>query len=157
MNINLGCELQLLDGWKNLDPRAHLDPSIIPWQWGEKIPFADGSADKILVQHVLMYCEPDKRKKNLSDIFRTLKSGGLFILKEENNRRHEWRKVGTVHNTGHIKSSTNQDEITPVLQEIGFIVTEPQVEDLIKDHGEYINRHRKLRKGLLFCLECRKP
>ena len=113
--VNLGCETNVIPGWLNFDPRSDLAEGIVKWQWNEPIPLVDSSVYLCVVQHVLMYCSEEDYDRNFQEIRRVLKPGGVFLLKEDDNRRHCWLPVGTNHKTGHILSSTNPDLIVPVL------------------------------------------
>lgn len=156
LKINLGCESQIIDGWVNLDPRWQQFEGAKYWEWNKPIPCADESTDLVLVQHVLMYCSPENYEWNLKEIYRILCRGGKFLLKEDDNRKHIWRKIGTKHKTGHILGSTNPDEIKQILSKVGFgnFVMDPAV--LITKYGDIINRQRRLLKGTLFVIESEK-
>jgi O-methyltransferase involved in polyketide biosynthesis len=155
--INLGCERQVIDGWENLDPRFEKFVGAKYWEWNKPIPFANDSAELIVVQHVLMYCPKESYDWNLKEIYRVLGKGGKFLLKEENNLVHQWRKVGTHHKTGFICSSTNPEEITPYLINNGFSNIVNNTKLLVDKYGsKIINRQRKLFRGMMFVIECEK-
>lgn len=156
LKINLGCEGQIIDGWVNLDPRWEQFSGSSYWEWNKPIPFPDESADLILVQHVLMYCAQENYEWNLREIYRVLRKGGKFLLKEDDNRKHTWRKIGTKHKTGCILGSTNNTEILPFLEKVGFknFITDPAV--LVEKYGGIINRQKRLLRGTLFIFESEK-
>lgn len=152
--LNLGSESNILAGWENMDNRPFL--GVKYWAWNEPIPYPDNSAEIVLIQHVLMYLSPKDYAWNLKEIYRVLSPGAKFILKEEDDRKYQWRKLGTKHKTGHIIGSTNPIDIIPHLENAGFknFVTNPNL--LIEKYGDIINRQRKLLKGMLFIVESEK-
>jgi hypothetical protein len=154
--LNLGCESQIIEGWENLDPRHDKFPGATPWQWNLPIPCDDGQAELVLVQHVLMYCERRDYAWNLGEIARALRKGGKFLLKEEDNRIYNWKPLGTKHRTGYICGATNPDDIMPFLKEAGFGNFVTDAKQIMEKYGDIINRQRKLRKGMLFAIECEK-
>lgn len=154
--VNLGCGEQVIDGWENLDPRVQLNPKIRQWEWGQPLPFPDNSCSIILIQHVLMYCDKEQYVPNLMEIKRVLSPLGKLIIKEDNNEKWIWRKEGTRHRTGTIRSNTNKAEMEHILNQCGFTVREKNHGDIIRRYGDIINRQRKLDRDICFVFECEK-
>lgn len=154
--LNLGSSTHILDKWENLDPRDSLDPRIKKWEWNQRLPYADNSCFFILVQHSLMYCDKDKYQWNLKEMHRVLAPYGTLLIKEDNDLHGLWKPIGTVHATGTIRSSTNMNEFTNILNEAGFIVSEADKGTLINRYPDIINRQRKLWHDRVFAVECKK-
>ena len=157
LKLNLGSESNLLEHFKNLDNRPF--PGVKVWSWNTPLPYSDNSAELVLIQHSFMYVAPKDYDWNLQEIYRVLCPGGTLLIKEEENKKYQWRKLGTRHKTGHIIGSTNQKDIVPVLERNKFkiINTDPHVivEKYNKDQ-KVINRLPKLFRGKLFIIECEK-
>jgi ubiquinone/menaquinone biosynthesis C-methylase UbiE len=160
LKINLGSENNILNEFENLDPRWKLFSGVKPWDgWNSKIPYGDGSAELVLVQHVLMYCKKEDYDRNLQEIYRILCPGGIFLLKEENDKKYQWRKIGTKHKTGNIIGSTNLEEIVPILEKNGFKIISTDSKTITEKYNKnypIINRLPKLFKDKLFIVECQK-
>lgn len=157
LKLNLGSERVLLGNFENLDNRPF--PGVKLWSWNTPLPYSDNSAELVLVQHSLMYVASQNYDQNLQEIYRVLCDKGILLLKEEDNRRYQWRKLGTKHKTGHIIGSTNPVDIVPVLERNKFkiINTDPHIIiDKYDKDGKFINRLPKLFKGKLFIVECEK-
>ena len=153
MKLNLGAERNILltEGWHNLDITTKFGAII--WKgWGNTIPYKNNTADLILVSHSLMFCPKELYKFVFKDIYRVLKRGAKFLLKEDNNIKYQWRKIGT-HN---IKSSTNLAEIFNYLVEAKFHSFQADPEILIKKYGNIINRQNKLLQRKIFIIESEK-
>ncbi len=95
MKLNLGCGPDIRDGYINVDGNyawfnktipsncvAH-DLNVVPW------PFADESADEILMWHVLEHL-PDTFKV-MSEVHRILKKGGRFVGQVPYGPSHDGR------------------------------------------------------------------
>ena len=160
--LNLGSEDNVLQDFENLDPRwkQFHDLGVKTWDgWNTRIPYKDGSVELALVQHVLMYCQNKDYDRNLHEIHRVLCQGGILILKEENNKIYQWRKLGTKHKSGHICGSTNPEEIIPILEKNNFKIINSDSKIIFEKYNKnqrVINRLPKLFKGKLFVLECEK-
>lgn len=155
IKLNLGCWDHILKGWKNLDWKQHND-KIVVWEWNQSLPYLDESVEIVLVQHVMMYCDIGKYVSNLKEIARVLTKDGVLILKEDDNRNWQWRKIGTVHRTGQVRSSVNPDQMKKFLDEAGLEVSPADMKDILRRHGDVINRQNKLKKGFCFLFECKK-
>jgi predicted SAM-dependent methyltransferase len=155
VKLNLGCWDNIIEGWENLDWKKHND-GVVVWEWNKPLPYPDGSAEIVLVQHVMMYCDLNKYVANLKEIARVLADGGVLLLKEDDNRNWQWRKIGTKHKTGKIRSSVNPDQMRVILAEAGLEAVCDDIDSILSRHGSVINRQRKLRKGFCFLFECRK-
>jgi hypothetical protein len=154
--LNIGCGDQIVDGFENLDPRTELDPRIKKWEWGTPLPYLNDSVSVAGIQHVLMYCDKALYHPNLLEIRRVLSPAGRFIVKEDNNLKHIWRKEGTKHNTGTIRSNTNRQELEQILNKAGFEVVERDHHKVIEKYGSFINRQHKLDRDICFVFECKK-
>ena len=77
MKLNLGCGYSRLDGWVNVDKAAACNPDQVvdlertPW------PFADSSADEILLSHVLEHLggEPAVFLAIVKELYRVCRHG----------------------------------------------------------------------------------
>jgi len=157
LKLNLGSEDNALLGWENLDNRPF--PGIKPWSWGERLPYSDGSSKLVLVQHSLMYVSKENYNKNFQEIYRVLCVGGVLLIKEENNLKYQWRKLGTKHSTGHIIGSTNLQELVPILEYNKFKVISTDSKAIVEKYNKeqkIINRLPKLFRNNLFVVELEK-
>lgn len=141
IKINLCCEKQILDGWINCDERAYLDDRIVRWQWGEILPCETGKAEIVHVSYGFMYADKELYPALLTQIKRALKRRGRLVIKEDDDRLRVWKKPGTVHSSGTIKSTSNEDEMKRLLEEAGFRVIDGYLEE---DTG-ILDTHRKAR------------
>jgi len=160
--INLGCESQIIPGFLNFDVRYKQFVGSLYWEWNKPIPCADDSAELILVQHVLMYLSPQDYDKNLQEIYRVLCPEGILIIKEENNLKYRWRKLGTKHKTGHIVSSTNPEEMVEILKRNKFKIISQDAKAIVIKYNvnrsimPIINRLPKLFANKIFIIESKK-
>jgi SAM-dependent methyltransferase len=77
MKLNLGCGYGKLDGWLNVDKAAACNPDQVvdleqtPW------PFADNSADEVLLSHVLEHlgAEPEVFFAIIRELYRVCRHG----------------------------------------------------------------------------------
>lgn len=152
MLINLCCGDQVIDGWLNLDPRTGLNPRIIEWRWGDRIPVEDNTADGILVSYGFIYAAKGEYRKHLRECWRVLKPGGQLVVKEDDDRIRVWRAIGTKHKTGLIKSTSNEPEMYRLMDTVGFQVDAtypPEFEEVLDTHrfargSSYVLTGRKL-------------
>jgi SAM-dependent methyltransferase len=83
MKLNLGCGQNKLDGYLNVDkydacePDQVADLEVMPW------PFADDSADEIMLTHVLEHLgrETDVFLGIIKELYRVLKPGGQVQIR----------------------------------------------------------------------------
>ena len=122
MLINLCCGGHVWDGWLCLDPRTHVDPRIIAWKWGQRIPVDDSTVDGILVSYGWLYAPKEKYPEHLTECWRVLKPGGVLVIKEDDDRLRVWRQIGTKHKTGLIRSTSNEPEMKALMEAAGFQV-----------------------------------
>jgi SAM-dependent methyltransferase len=154
--LNLGCETNLIPGFENLDiKKEKQDASIKFWAWNTNLPYQDNSCELILVQHVLMYNLQAWWARDLLDIYRALAPGGKFILKEDNNLKYVWKSPGSPGSKG-VLSTTNLEQISPILQQVGFKIIDTDPQSIIDKYSNIINRTKKLLKGMMFIVECEK-
>ena len=143
MLINLCCGTYVYDGWLCCDPKTDLDPRIVDWRWGEPIPTGNETAEGILVTHSWIYAAKEDHPKHLAECLRVLKPGGVLVIKEEDDRKRVWRKVGTNHSSGLIRSTSNEPEMKVLMEAAGF-----QVEHGYPPEFEGpLDNHRKARKN----------
>jgi len=76
MKLHLGCGDNYLEGWVNADHEAKADVDIDLEQY--PYPWADGSADEILMEHVLEHLS--QPELCIKEVHRLLKSGGRVII-----------------------------------------------------------------------------
>ena len=72
MKLHLACGETRLDGWENHD--ADMDLYMLP------LPFKDGSADRILLEHFGEHCDSPQLLRLLDELYRILKPGGVLRL-----------------------------------------------------------------------------
>lgn len=90
MKLNLGCGSARLDGWVNVDRAAVLEPDQVwdlerlPWPW------ADSSADEILLKHVLEHLgqQTDVFLAVIRELWRVCRDGALITI-EVPHPRHD--------------------------------------------------------------------
>lgn len=153
IQVNLGCEDDIMQGWFNLDHHPHND-SVTMWKLGERIPVADNSCSVILIQHVLMYARKEEYTNILKECMRVLRKTGILIIKEDDNRNYIWKQIGTQHSTGMILSTTNIDEMSLIAIDCGFSVCANT--EMLMNRYSFLNRRHKTAKGFHFVLECEK-
>lgn len=78
MKINVGCGPNLLDGYENID----LFPQNERVKKGTltEMPFADGSADEILAEHIFEHMDFREEPKAWQECYRVLKTGGRLVM-----------------------------------------------------------------------------
>lgn len=140
VRVNLCCGDHILPGWLNCDPRHGLGP-IRRWQWGEPVPCGDGRADIVLVAYGWMYAAKGQHPRLLLDIWRALVPGGRLVVKEDDDRIRVWRPIGTTHFTGRIASTSNEPEMTALMEAAGFLVSRGVPPDLFDE----LDTHRRAR------------
>jgi hypothetical protein len=141
--LNLCCGDQILEGWQNLDPRDSIDSKIIKWQWEDGIPFPKDCADVIYIAYGLMYAEKEKYKEYLTQCKEAMTDGAFIIIKEDDDRKRVWKKVGTNHKTGLISSTSNKPELIDLLSDVGFTV----IDGYPVEFESVLNTHRRARKN----------
>jgi len=103
MKLNLGCGYKKLDGYVNVDSDALCAPDVLhdlekfPW------PFEDGSADEILLEHVLEHLGRDFSvfASIMKELYRvSAPDGALRILVP--HPRHDW----FLHDPSHVRVVT---------------------------------------------------
>lgn len=148
MRVNLCCGDNVWNGWICCDPRGQIDDRIKKWQWGDKIPVEYGTIEVITVSYGFMYAEKENYFKLLKDCFNCLKLGGCLIIREDDNTKRIWRKPGTKHFTGIIKSNSNKEEMVELLSLVGFSIIEYNIPE---EYKQYFVGHRSASKKS-YCL-----
>lgn len=122
--VYLGCGPHVADDWDCLDPRTHLDPRIIRWEYPEPLPYMPNRVDIVLTAHMFNYLEPEWYEPFCADIFRVLRPGGLVRLQEDKTESgYTWRKPGQPsRKTGTIRSEPRRRMIVKALRRAGFTV-----------------------------------
>jgi peptidoglycan/xylan/chitin deacetylase (PgdA/CDA1 family) len=151
--LNIGCGKHVLDGWVNLDVASRAVPPVGVGEWNQRLPYADGTVDAVLVQHSLQHCRPDDYDRNFSEIARVLRPGGRLVLKEADDRHYVWHRPGVTDRDGYIASSISQPEAVAALTRAGLSVREDK-DRIVAEWGVAINRQRRLLRGRnLFVVE----
>jgi len=90
VRINAGCGGDYREGWVNFDIRTGLKLDLV----GDvrRMPFKDGSADHILLSHVLEHFTYEEGEEIIRECRRVLKRGGLLEIVCPNALRlaEEW-------------------------------------------------------------------
>lgn len=157
MKIYLGCGQHVLEGWENLDPRTGLDPQIKLWRWNEPLPYPDGSAELVLVQHSLQHCRPEDYDSNFREAKRVLIPGGRIVVKEADNRYRVWHHPGYEDRDGMIKSSISEPEAMAILVRNGFEEVTNDKDLLLGRYASVVTRLRKAGSRNYFIVEGTKP
>jgi predicted SAM-dependent methyltransferase len=158
LKINLGCGMQVLDGWQNLDPRISLTLGITYWKWNDPLPFLDNSAELVMVQHSTNHCKYEDFDANMTEIMRVLVPGGKIILKDADDRYYIWSKIGSRRDGGVIFSTLSEPKAIDILIRNGFvdIICDRQV--LCQKYNGVLTRIKKTIKGnKIFIVEGTKP
>jgi SAM-dependent methyltransferase len=106
MQLNLGCGYRKLDGWVNVDHAAACNPDQLldleqtPW------PFADNSADTIMLNHVLEHLggHPPVFLAIMKELYRVCRHGAKVFINVPHPRHDDF-----------INDPTHVRPITPVL------------------------------------------
>jgi SAM-dependent methyltransferase len=109
MKLNLGCGQNKLAGYVNVDKYAACEPDriadleVIPW------PFADGSADEIMMTHVLEHLgrDTDVFLSIIKEIHRVLKPGAKLHIRVPHPRSE-----------GYLGDPTHVRPISPVIMSL---------------------------------------
>ena len=121
VRLNIGCGEHLIPGWLNVDIRPL--PDVTVWTFGSRRPPAPwGTVEQILLAYVMIYVPKGDYQQRFAECFRMLRPGGRLTLKEDDNRVRTWRPIGSKHSTGTILSTSNPDEVAPMLRAVGFEV-----------------------------------
>lgn len=99
LKLNLGCGGFPLKGFINMDIRGDIgdviesrNPNVyivVPeWKWQDGLKgFSDGIVDAITESHSLMYLSVKEYETVFREIYRVLRSGGIFRITEDNCER----------------------------------------------------------------------
>ena len=135
VKVNLCCGDQVIGGWINCDPRTYLHSEIHEWWWGDTIPATE--VEIVYVGYGFIYAEKDNYVEYLTQIKDILEDGGRVVIKEDDDNKRVWRKPGCVHDTGVIRSTSNKQEMTVLMEEAGFTVEDGFVDEDI----EFLHTH----------------
>ena len=153
--LNLGSGPVLLNEFENLDINKKLNEKIIKWEWNQNLNYPDNSCLFVLVQHALIHTEKTNYLANFKEIKRVLSPYGRLLIKDNNSKVYIWRTEGRYCRDGYIvRSNTNLEELTPVLNEAGLYVEDSDAISLINKYREVINRQRKMSR--YYVAECYK-
>ena len=153
IRANLSCGDHIIPGWDNFDIPIKAINGIHEWQWNKPLPYADNSVSLVLIQHCTNHCSHEDFIANFTEIRRVLKHGGKVLVKDADDRRFVWRKIGSHLDGGVILSTMSEPKMREVLVKSGFVNVESDTDIIIARHGSILNRTNKLRKGLLFAIE----
>jgi predicted SAM-dependent methyltransferase len=76
LKLNLGSGQEPLDGFVNIDFVGA--PVDLAWHLGDGVPFADGTVDAVLSEHVLEHLTLPQAQGVLHEAFRVLRPGGAL-------------------------------------------------------------------------------
>jgi predicted SAM-dependent methyltransferase len=98
--IHLGCGDNIIEGYTNCDIRPRPGVDVV-CDISDKLPFPKDAADEVLVIDCLEHIRPAKIMRVLSEIYRVLKPGGLFIAEVPNIRMQAraWLETDTCKDT----------------------------------------------------------
>jgi len=142
ININICSGRHIIEDWLNIDHRSQIE-GVIEWKWGDPLPVEDNSASKMMISYGIMYAPKENYVEHLKDCYRALKSGGLLVIKEDDDRKRVWKPVGTKHFTGTVRSTSNEPEMKGLMEEAGFTVSDTYPEEF----EPLLDNHRSARKN----------
>src|SRR5574339_984784 len=79
MKLNLGCGLNKLSGYLNIDIDEKLQPDQA-FDFTKKFPFGDGSIDEVVMYHVIEHIQKVFHSVIFHEIHRVLRPDGLLIV-----------------------------------------------------------------------------
>ncbi len=138
------------DDWK--EGFVHLDkhePGATRWEWGQPLPCPAGGADYVLVQHSLMYADPDMIPDILSELRRALCDGGTLVIKEDDDRHYRWREPGERG----VRSVSEPESMARLLEAADFWIRCADPHEMLDRHPGMLNRRRRLARGRAYALE----
>lgn len=80
MKLNICCGNKILDGYVNVDVQTYNGVKPDVFADARRLPFADGSADEVLVVHAIEHFYRWELETVLAEWLRVLKPGGKLIL-----------------------------------------------------------------------------
>jgi predicted SAM-dependent methyltransferase len=79
MKLNLGCGLQKLEGYVNVDIDPNLKPDEV-FDFTRTFPYADESVEEIVAYHVLEHLPKHIHRSIYSEIYRVLVPSGRLVI-----------------------------------------------------------------------------
>jgi predicted SAM-dependent methyltransferase len=79
LRLNIGCGTNTLPGWINIDHYAR-QPGVVEDIDATDMPYADGSVDAVLAEHVLEHFSFAEERLVWREVARVLRPGGTFTL-----------------------------------------------------------------------------
>ena len=77
IKLNLGCGFRLIEGYINIDNRPEVNPDLI-WDITDGLPYKDNEIDEVRTWDFLEHIPIGKTVGVIEEIWRVLKSGGIF-------------------------------------------------------------------------------
>ena len=160
LKIVLGCgDIHVWENWACLDPRSHIDPRIIEWDFTKMIPFSELKADIVFTSHVFNYVADDKYVEAILDIWRVLRPGGVYRMQEDRtDSGFIWRKKGSTRTDGQgmIMSEPTREKIYAAMNAVGFEIHDLEPGKTLSPHTDVLrgdNRGRKWTRRQKFYAE----
>lgn len=129
LKLNLGCGMHPIEGFINLDILTDLKkkyPSsfcIREWRFQDLLPeYEDNSVDAVTASHSLMYLHPEEYPTVFKEIYRVLKSEGIFRITEDNCERPNDELTKDRLPFGGYRSLTGSKMMREQLEKANFLV-----------------------------------
>lgn len=87
LHVNLGCGLNRLDGWVNVD-RARNEQTDVVWDLRRGLPFPAESCTAVFAEHVIEHLSKEDAQSLLLECFRVLQKEGIVRLSTPDARRY---------------------------------------------------------------------
>jgi SAM-dependent methyltransferase len=164
VKVNIGCERQILDGWRCLDNRQ-LDPRVIRWDAlaerlpeGGMLPFGENKADLVCTSHFIHHLPEEYYAEFFLEVWRVLRPGAVYRLEEDaTDSGYVWRRPGErARGTGTVRSLPTEAKVRAALARVGFEIREISPGKTHSPHADATlidTRVDKWRKGWKFGLE----
>lgn len=80
MKLNMGCGSEKLTDYINIDMEESCKPDLVHDFLRQPLPYADKSADEVVLFHTIEHLQKRHHVKILKEIHRVLKPEGLFMI-----------------------------------------------------------------------------